>query len=606
MKNDTIKGSTLAGIATFLILVVCGISYSMHWVTGYYMYQFIFLSCLFLGSTNLLFILLKLEDWRMKRPKKARAKKRFSKRKAVDIEDETEGVKIDVEKKRSVKLHVAINVVCFVLYIYIFYFCCKSAISYAGMVVNTEVPIIANAVFFLVLFVVVLVLDRLCKYSKDESTFVDGITQNSRLFFKLISALTLLATVMVIVESLQLFDIQKYVTYICVAAFFYYVAFVTISFMVIAIRRDFIVAPYISVPLPFVKNQIGGQTKGFIDYLEENTGISMRSLWSVKYVKQIAPVIIFTSAVLLWLSTCVVQVESYQQAAVYRIGKLQDEILEPGIHLILPYPFDNVEVYDTGMVQKTTIGYKAEESSDNIWTQGHEGEEFKLLLGGGDELVSINLRLEYKIHDLKKYLSTATAPESMMQALAYELVTDQTIATDLSSLMAVDRAQFSESFQKEMAKKLEERNIGLEIVSVVLESIHPPVDIASVYQELISAEITAEKYILYAQAVASTTIAEAETLHDTAVGVANKENAQKVATAKASVAEFLASVEANKANPDAYTYQKYLAAVRKAYKNANLVIISEDVDESALYFGNISGGNSSSNSAQKDSETTTE
>ena len=94
----------------------------------------------------------------------------------------------------------------------------------------------------------------------------------------------------------------------------------------------------------------------------------MRSLLSVKYVKQIAPMIVLVSGIFLWLSTCVVQVESYQEAAVYRIGMLREKMLQPGIHLTLPYPFDKVEIYDTGAVQKVTIGYRSEESTDNIWT----------------------------------------------------------------------------------------------------------------------------------------------------------------------------------------------------------------------------------------------
>jgi regulator of protease activity HflC (stomatin/prohibitin superfamily) len=275
---------------------------------------------------------------------------------------------------------------------------------------------------------------------------------------------------------------------------------------------------------------------------------------------------------------------------------LQEKILKPGLHLTLPYPFDKVEIYDTETVNKTTIGYKATDNSDNIWTEGHQGEEYKLLLGGGDEVVSINLRLEYKISDLKQYLTTATSPESMMQALAYELVTDQTIATDLSSLMSADRDAFSENFQKELAKMMEEKNLGLEVVAVILESIHPPVEIAWVYQELISAGINAEKYLVNAQDVAAVTIAQAETTHDTTVGGAQVSYEEKVAAAKASVTEFMASVEAYNASSDAYKYQKYLAAVRKAYGNANLVILGEGVDQSAIYFGNIAGnsGNSAS------------
>ena len=183
-----------------------------------------------------------------------------------------------------------------------------------------------------------------------------------------------------------------------------------------------------------------------------------------------------------------------------------------------------------------------------------------------------------------------------MQALAYELVTDQTIATDLSSLMSADRDAFSENFQKELGKMLEEKGIGLEVVAVVLESIHPPVEIAWVYQELISAEIKAQKYLVNAQDVAAVTIAQAETTYDTTVGTEQVSYEQKVAAAKASITEFMASVEAYNTSSDAYKYQKYLAAVRKAYGNANLVILGEGVDQSAIYFGNIAGNSGSSSS----------
>jgi regulator of protease activity HflC (stomatin/prohibitin superfamily) len=444
--------------------------------------------------------------------------------------------------------------------------------------------------------VVITILERLCKHSKDNTRFVSAILSNCRVFFTILSVQTVLAAVCVIVEVLQLVNIQKYIGYIYTGIFFYYVAFVTLSLLIILMRKELAVAPYIHVPVPFVKREIDGQEKSFVEYLEENTGITLRSLWSIKYIRDITPAVVFLIAVLLWLSTCIIQVETNQQAAVYRIGNLQEKILKPGLHLTLPYPFDKVEIYDTETVNKTTIGYKATDNSDNIWTEGHQGEEYKLLLGGGDEVVSINLRLEYKISDLKQYLTTATSPESMMQALAYELVTDQTIATDLSSLMSADRDAFSENFQKELAKMMEEKNLGLEVVAVILESIHPPVEIAWVYQELISAGINAEKYLVNAQDVAAVTIAQAETTHDTTVGGAQVSYEEKVAAAKASVTEFMASVEAYNASSDAYKYQKYLAAVRKAYGNANLVILGEGVDQSAIYFGNIAGnsGNSAS------------
>ena len=611
MKNETIHGRLLAAMSTFIILMVCLITYGMFYITGYYLYYFLFITSLFLGSTNLLFILLKCEDTRIHKPKKIKVKKARKSRRKKEVADLQEKDKDDVvepvlekhEKKKRVRLHPIVLPICLIGYVLVFYYCCTRIVSYAKTVVNEGKPIAAHAVFLIILFVVITILERLCKHSKDNTRFVSAILSNCRVFFTILSIQTVLAAACVIIEVLQLVSIQKYIGYLYTGIFFYSVAFITLSLLIIIMRKELAVAPYIHIPVPFVKREIDGQEKSFVEYLEENTGITLRSLWSIKYIRDITPAIIFMIAALLWISTCIIQVETNQQAAVYRIGNLQEKILKPGLHLTLPYPFDKVEIYDTETVNKTTIGYKATENADNIWTEGHEGEENKLLLGGGDEVVSINLRLEYKISDLKQYLTTATSPESMMQALAYELVTDQTIATDLSSLMSADRDAFSENFQKELSKMMEEKKLGLEVVAVVLESIHPPVEIAWVYQELISAGINAEKYLVNAQDVAAVTIAQAETTHDTTVGGAQVSYEEKVAAAKASITEFMASVEAYNASSDAYKYQKYLAAVRKAYGNANLVILGEGVDQSAIYFGNIAGnsGNSSSSNAGNNS-----
>lgn len=577
------KRHVTAAISTAVIFLVTIVTLVMYLFTEYYLYFFLAVTSLFLGANSLFLILFKTLDTWSKQPKQE------------PVEEK--------KRKRKINYCLILKIITVAIYAITFYYSNANIYDYVKTLGQKEVmvPTIANVVVFLILFVATLVCDRICKYGDAQTPFVEALLQNSRIFLKLLSFEMLLATVAVILESLKLIKIQVYIGYLFAGLFYYYVAFLTISMAVIAIRKEFCVAPYINVPVPMWKTKANQDRMGFIEYLETNTGISMRSLWSAKYVKQIAPLVVLISGAVLWISTCVVQVETYQQAAVYRLGVLQEDILKPGIHFTLPYPFDKVEIYDTGVVQKTTIGYRSEENADNIWTQSHGEEEYKLLLGGGDELVSINLRLEYKISNLNNYLKTSTEPKAHMEALAYELVTDQTIATDLSSLLSVDREAFASNFKKELSEKLEKQQIGIEVVSVVLESIHPPVDIATVYQELISAEITAEKMILYAEGTANQTVAKAEAAADTAVFGAKSEYEEKVAEAKASVTEFLASVDAYKTNKDAYTYYKYLKAVTEAYGNANLVILGEGIDESRLYFGSFDSGSAT----EKSSESTT-
>ena len=131
------------------------------------------------------------------------------------------------------------------------------------------------------------------------------------------------------------------------------------------------------------------------------------------------------------------------------------------------------------------------------------------------------------------------------------------------------------------------QDIGLELVSVVLESIHPPLEIAAIYQEVVGAEILAEAMIKQANSDANVTVTNAEAEKNASINAANAEYHNKVASATADVSEFNASVEAAAGNPDAYHYYKYLKAVSEAYGKARLVIVGEGVDSSKIYFGNL-------------------
>lgn len=630
MKNKKLNGKALAIASTVFLFAIFYISFQLYFITGYYyLYFFIALNALMFTATNLFFMAVKYEDTRNKmslleqkeyvKPKKHEKNKRHHFRHKNN--DKEESLQEPSEEKQSIlqklndfinknpfiarylKLHNFILLLCAASLICVLYFCIHEiilVIKISGDRMVFPNVSIANIFLFILMFVGVLIVDKLCAYSENNTPFVKAILNNSRIFCKALFVQFIFSAVCLILELYTQYKIQKLIIYISAAYFFFYLFFIVISFLIIGIRKEFAINPQINVASIHLFKNSSENSESFFDYLEKNTGISMRSLWSVKYIKRIAPTAILICALLLWLSTSIVIVGPYQEAAVYRIGVLQDELLQPGLHFVLPYPFDKAETYNTKTVEKVTIGYKSNESTDNIWTSSHGEDEYKLLLGGGDELVSINLRLEYKITDLKQYLKSSKSPESIMEALAYELVMEQTISTDLSSLLSVNRYEFAKNFRDELSRKLEEKNIGIEVVSVVLESIHPPVEIADVYQELISAEITAEKYILDAQAQAAVWKADAQTSYDTIVCEANAQQATKVSKAKASVEEFMASVEANKKNPSAYHYQKYLAAVSEAYSNANLVILGSGIDQSAIIFGNF--GEKHSAASDKDTQ----
>ncbi len=450
---------------------------------------------------------------------------------------------------------------------------------------------------------VCIVFDKWCQFayqavpadSEGRARLVRAVLHNLRLTVKIGRFCALVIAAVMVLKLTNLGDYQRWLCYGLIVIWAYCSIFYAVSIISRAIRRELRSNPRIVIPLPFVSRD-EDDDMAILSHLEANTGITFRSLWSLRYIKTILPYAVLLTALFFWLATGIVQVNPYEQGARYRFGHLDpDDILEPGLHLTLPWPLDKTEIHDTGHIRELTIGYNSDRQSDNLWTEEHGSNEYRLLLGEGNELVSINMRLEYAIDDLWQYITASANPVSLLSAEAYEMITDRTIKADLDTLLSVDRTQLAEEFRSTLNAALEAEPIGLSVVRVVIESIHPPVEVAAIYQNVVSAELKAETLIWEAEAKASVAVANAEAAYDTAVKAAEADYHTRVAAAQAEVTEFMAAVAADNSHRDAYRYYKYLNAMQKALGGSRLYLLGDDIDADSLYLGGsyviVGGGN---------------
>ena len=121
----------------------------------------------------------------------------------------------------------------------------------------------------------------------------------------------------------------------------------------------------------------------------------------------------------------------------------------------------------------------------------------------------------------------------------------------------------------------------------MIESIHPPIEVAEIYQQIISAGIDAQRILLEAQARANVALEQARQSRDTDINQAQAASYKDVADAQASVAQFMASVDAYDSYGGNYRYYNYLEALQKAYQDSTLVIVGEGIDSSHLYLGKL-------------------
>ena len=339
------------------------------------------------------------------------------------------------------------------------------------------------------------------------------------------------------------------------------------------------------------KNGEAESKKSLLDTLEEHTGISLKSLWSLKYVGEILPAAVLAIIAVLFISTCVYKVEPYEQAAVYRFGSLStSSIKNEGLHFKLPWPIEKAEIYEVQRVQNMTIGYESNDTMDNMWTESHSVEEYKLLTGNGNELVSVNIKLVYKIDDLYTYITKSSTPESILSSKAYEFMMNKTNSTNLDTILSVDRTGLSNELLKALNSYTKEYDVGLTVEEVIVESIHPPVELSGVYQSVVSADVKKTTTITNAEAQAESLILDAEKDAKTVVITAKENQTTKVADATQEMEVYLAALEAYKKSPKSFKLSKYLDTYEKVIGGRKVYVFSPDIDsELSQYIINSSG-----------------
>lgn len=391
------------------------------------------------------------------------------------------------------------------------------------------------------------------------------------------------------VSAVLKLNIYPYLAWVYRISLGYIALLLAFGLIVSIIKHDTAGEMNYPVFIPFINRTDGEKIS---DTLEKYTGLSLKSLWSIKLTGAVLPGAVLFLAVLLFVSTCVYKVEPYEEAVVYRFGTLSEMSVTQGLHFKLPYPIDKVELYEVHRSKSVTVGYEATGADDNLWNGTHASEEYTLLTGNGNELVSANLKLNYHISNLTDYIKTSSEPERILAAFAYEAVLSHTAFTDLDTLMSVDRTGLSAELKKEINEQLSAAAVGVTVDEVILESIHPPVDIADVYQSVVSAAVKKTTLITNAEKEAANSIANAEKTAKTSVKDAEARQTEKISTARYDAAVFDAADEAYRQHPESFRLSKFLDTFVTAVKGKKMYVFTPSAESSMNdYILNRAGGN---------------
>jgi len=336
--------------------------------------------------------------------------------------------------------------------------------------------------------------------------------------------------------------------------------------------------------------------------VESKFGVSFRSSWAIRFVRMATVPTVFVILLLYWGLSSLVIVGKSERAVRETLGR-RDGVLGPGLHFKLPWPFARVRPFPVKAIKTMDIGFRraTDEPIAYLWTQSH-GEEFSLALGGGNEAVGVNAVLYYKIREddpsLLHYAYQTQNPEAQLENLAYRTLmrltqTMRLHETDADengeqdgkepredhpetpAILSADRSAFARELRETVQRLAQEERLGLEVVDIALVNLHPPIQAAETYLDVISAEIDRETHQLRARrTVVSQTARAASESHRT-LRDAEIYAAQRISEADRRRAEFSRLNDAKQA--EVMMRRLWYRMLEETLPRKRLIIVDEEI-----------------------------
>ena len=308
---------------------------------------------------------------------------------------------------------------------------------------------------------------------------------------------------------------------------------------------------------------------------------------------------------LLYILTSIVIVQPYEKAFIEFLGKPIVKTFGPGLHFKFPYPIGKAKIYDVDRIKNIRVGVSGNEGERILWTEKHYEEEFNWMIAsqetttasslstparspslGTSETVPVNflagaIWVYYKIDPahLFDYAYKHSDPEKFLEGIVYNQFTKMVMSIDFFDIMNIKRLPLAKDLKEKVQEEADKKELGVEIILVSLEGIHPPVEVASSFEKVIGAMEKKEASILGAESYSNRELTLVDYNASQIKVEAESYKFVRTSESEARSEEFLKKLEAYQVNPRIFKYRYYLKSLDKGLSSPKkYIVISPDSD----------------------------
>ena len=340
--------------------------------------------------------------------------------------------------------------------------------------------------------------------------------------------------------------------------------------------------------------------------LDYQFGFKVSETWFFKLLKENLSMLVLAQLAVLLLSTCVVFVNAGEQAVLEHFGS-PVAVLDAGAHLKWPWPIDHVYRYRTEQIQSLYVGYQPDTNETHVilWTVPHNKEQNFLVatrVGAienetdeGDvmdqalkappvSLITVSIPIQFEITNVMQWAYRNSDATNLLEDLATREVVHYLVGEDIDDLLSSGRFGAVQYLQNRIQSDANAHQLGVKIVFVGLQDIHPPTPVAANYEKVIGAEQSKLAAILTARADAIETnaLSLAQAFTTTNIAAANRVALETSWYARA--AKFTNQIQAFEAAPSVFKQRAYYTMFAETTRNSRKYVLLVTNTQDVLVF----------------------
>lgn len=335
--------------------------------------------------------------------------------------------------------------------------------------------------------------------------------------------------------------------------------------------------------------------------LHNRFGIDLRQIWAFTYMRRAFLPVMAVIVALGWALSGVHEIPMQGRGIYERFGK-PVEVMGPGLHAGLPWPFGTVRPVENGVVHELATSVSEDANAKNndaeqvrdpaegpppavanrLWDATHINDKSQVIASGsGDkqsfQIVNMDVRFVYRIglDDQAAMAATYNSADipSLIRSTASRVLVHDFASRTLDELLGEQRTDLAADIGTAVARDLKKLDSGVEILATVVESIHPPAGAANAYHAVQAAQISAQALISRERGAAADQANLAQLHASVAHDQAAASSREVMATAQSADLRFSAEQQGYAKAGQAFLLEQYLSQLTLGMTHAKLLVL---------------------------------